>query len=189
MRIAQACFRFGAPGGAEDHVLQISKELQRRGHEVTVHASDILTETPWKRGGWKQPDGEERIDGIRVVRHRAFRRPFSDRYLALTMPGMLGGLLREDCDLIHAHSHRYYQLEAAASAAAVRRLPLYITPHYHPAEEKEPVGTRAMLKVYDLYSSGSLYSFWVTPDAKGASGGYIAAGGPGFDGVRDVPRP
>jgi glycogen(starch) synthase len=157
MRITQACFRFGAPGGAEDHVLQISRELQRRGHEVTVHTSDIQTETPWKRGDWKQVDGEERIDGIRVVRHRAFRRPFSDRFLALTIPGMLGGLLREDCDLIHAHSHRYYQLEAAASAAAARQIPLYITPHYHPAEEREGLRNRVLLRLYDLYSAGAVY--------------------------------
>ena len=27
---------------------------------------------------------------------------------------------------------------------------------------------------------GSLYSFWVSPDASGASHGYVAAGGPGF---------
>ena len=30
-----------------------------------------------------------------------------------------------------------------------------------------------------------LFAFWVSPDASGASGGYVAAGGPGFDGVRD----
>ncbi len=33
---------------------------------------------------------------------------------------------------------------------------------------------------------GSLYAFWVTPDAAGASNGYVGAGGPGFSGVRDV---
>lgn len=32
---------------------------------------------------------------------------------------------------------------------------------------------------------GSLYSFWVSADAKGASGGYVAAGGPGFSGPVD----
>jgi hypothetical protein len=32
---------------------------------------------------------------------------------------------------------------------------------------------------------GSLYSFWVSPDAHGASHGYVAAGGPGFDGPTD----
>jgi hypothetical protein len=32
---------------------------------------------------------------------------------------------------------------------------------------------------------GRLYSFWVSPDAGGASGGYVAAGGPGFTGPMD----
>ena len=34
--------------------------------------------------------------------------------------------------------------------------------------------------------AGHLYSFWVSPDAGGASGGYVAAGGPGFSGPKDV---
>ncbi|MCB1066190.1 MAG: glycosyl hydrolase family 32, partial [Verrucomicrobiae bacterium] len=33
---------------------------------------------------------------------------------------------------------------------------------------------------------GDLYSFWVSPDASGASGGYVAGGGPGFTGHRDT---
>ena len=160
MRIAQACFRFGAPGGAEDHVLHISRELVKRGHEVTVHASDILTETPWTRGKWGEGTGngtEEKVDGMRVVRHRAYLRPFSERFFALVIPGMLGGLLREKCDIIHAHSHRYFQLEAAASAARSRRIPFFITPHYHPAEERESPRKRMFLRLYDLYSSGAIY--------------------------------
>jgi len=34
---------------------------------------------------------------------------------------------------------------------------------------------------------GSLYAFWVTPDAAGASYGYVAGGGPGFAGPIDLP--
>jgi hypothetical protein len=34
---------------------------------------------------------------------------------------------------------------------------------------------------------GSLFAFWVSPDDSGASGGYVAAGGPGFEGPRDLP--
>ncbi|HEY7116414.1 MAG TPA: hypothetical protein VH475_07510 [Tepidisphaeraceae bacterium] len=34
-----------------------------------------------------------------------------------------------------------------------------------------------------------LYAFWITPDASGASHGYVAAGGPGFDGPIDVVGP
>jgi hypothetical protein len=33
---------------------------------------------------------------------------------------------------------------------------------------------------------GALYSFWVSSDPKGSSGGYVAAGGPGFEGLRDL---
>jgi len=35
---------------------------------------------------------------------------------------------------------------------------------------------------------GTLYSFWVSKDAAGASGGYVAAGGPAYAGLRDLPR-
>ena len=34
--------------------------------------------------------------------------------------------------------------------------------------------------------SGSLYSFWISPDSGGASRGYVAAGGPGYSGNRDT---
>ena len=164
MKIVQACFRFAAPGGAEEHVLQISREMVKRGHEVTVHTSDIYTETPWKRGKWNEGAGhkaqgarDEFVDGVKVVRHKAYINPVSDRWSMLVIPGMLSGLLDEDCDLYHAHSHRYFQLEAAASAARSKGRPLVVTPHYHPAEEKESLRTRMMLRLYDLYSSGSIY--------------------------------
>jgi hypothetical protein len=35
---------------------------------------------------------------------------------------------------------------------------------------------------------GRLYAFWVSPDASGASRGYVAAGGPGFSTNRDLGR-
>jgi hypothetical protein len=34
--------------------------------------------------------------------------------------------------------------------------------------------------------NGQLYAFWVSPDASGASHGYVAAGGPGFTGSTDT---
>jgi hypothetical protein len=44
----------------------------------------------------------------------------------------------------------------------------------------QPVRFRFHLK------NGSLYAFWVSPDANGASHGYVAAGGPGFSGPADT---
>ena len=44
----------------------------------------------------------------------------------------------------------------------------------------QPVRLRFHLK------NGSLYSFWFSPDAGGASHGYVAAGGPGFTSNKDT---
>ena len=33
---------------------------------------------------------------------------------------------------------------------------------------------------------GTFYSFWVSKDANGKSGGYLAAGGPAYTGLRDL---
>ena len=44
----------------------------------------------------------------------------------------------------------------------------------------KPVKLRFFLK------NGSLYAFWVSPEASGASHGYVAAGGPGFAGPTDT---
>ncbi len=46
----------------------------------------------------------------------------------------------------------------------------------------EPVRLRFQLQ------NGKLYSFWVTNDREGASGGYLAAGSPAHQGVQDTPR-
>ena len=45
---------------------------------------------------------------------------------------------------------------------------------------RQPLRLRFHLK------NGSLYSFWFSPDASGASHGYIAAGGPGFTSNKDT---
>jgi hypothetical protein len=44
----------------------------------------------------------------------------------------------------------------------------------------EPVRFRFHLK------NSQLYAFWVSPEASGASYGYVAAGGPGFTGITDT---
>jgi hypothetical protein len=45
-------------------------------------------------------------------------------------------------------------------------------------------GQAVRLRFY--VQGGGLYSFWVSPDASGASYGYVAAGGPGFTEPRDT---
>jgi hypothetical protein len=43
------------------------------------------------------------------------------------------------------------------------------------------------VRIRFIAKKAKLYSFWVTPDANGASYGYVAAGGPGFPGPKDEP--
>jgi hypothetical protein len=38
-------------------------------------------------------------------------------------------------------------------------------------------------------TNGSLYAFWVSPDISGVSNGYVGAGGPALNGLRDVAAP
>lgn len=38
-----------------------------------------------------------------------------------------------------------------------------------------------------ILEDASLYSFWISADERGASNGYLAGGGPGYEGLRDVP--
>ena len=48
----------------------------------------------------------------------------------------------------------------------------------------ESLGDRKIRFKFYL-TNGSLYSFWISKNANGASGGYIGAGGPGFEGLID----
>jgi len=48
---------------------------------------------------------------------------------------------------------------------------------------RQPVRFRFHLK------NGQLYAFWVSPENSGASRGYVAAGGPGYSGNRDMGNP
>ena len=43
-----------------------------------------------------------------------------------------------------------------------------------------------VLKLRFTLTNGRLYAFWVSPEATGASHGYVAAGGPGFKGPTDT---
>ena len=57
-----------------------------------------------------------------------------------------------------------------------------------PADLSQFSGKRVRLRFH--LEDGELYSFWITPDENGASNGYVGAGGPDFNGVRDsIPNP
>jgi len=57
--------------------------------------------------------------------------------------------------------------------------------HWSGAEDISAVAGKNVRLRFHLTSS-RLYAFWISPDASGASHGYVAAGGPGFTGNTDT---
>ena len=102
-------------GGQERYVYYLSRELVRKGHEVTVVTANY-------------PQGAEReeIDGIQIHRHRCLARPLRNPIA----PGMLqAGKLAKQFDLIHAHNEHSSAANIAAWIKHRCKCPLVITSH------------------------------------------------------------
>ncbi len=161
MNIAQVCIRYLAPGGAETHIQKISERLVDRGHEVTVYTTNLKTQVPWQCfDDWTR---ETYVNGVNVVRLpiRRYVLPFIPYP---TIPGLIKTLFNAKNDVVHAHSHRYYQIFAAAAAKRKRgrrngqyQMPLVVTPHFHPAANKESPVSKFLMAVDDAMFSRSIY--------------------------------
>lgn len=148
LRIAYACIRYHpAPGGAETHVRALAQLMAAKGHEVTVHTSDLYTEVPLVRLKVEhyqrpQPQGpsengtgssdevddlhreavlkNEEWDGaVRVRRYRAST--LSGELHYPIMSGMVTALLKETVDVVHVHSYGYFQTLAGALKRRLQR--------------------------------------------------------------------
>ncbi|MEE9152448.1 MAG: glycosyltransferase family 4 protein [Thermoplasmata archaeon] len=127
MNILQLCIRFPpAPGGAENHVYHISKELIERGHDLQVFTSDLYTEVPFVRIETPAPI----YDGVPVKRFKSYSLKGEMHYVFI--PSMMGALLKGKTDIIHTHSYGYFQTTAGSFAKKLKDIPLIITPHFHP---------------------------------------------------------
>ena len=143
MNILQLCIRFPpAPGGAETHVYEISKELMKRKHNVSVFTSDLYTETPFKR----MKQWEDSVNGIPVRRFRGYSLGGEAHYVF--MPSMVFPTLKENVDILHTHSYGYFQTNVAAFAKKVKGIPLVFTPHFHPSWSSWGGRKRKMLRYF-----------------------------------------
>jgi hypothetical protein len=57
--------------------------------------------------------------------------------------------------------------------------------HWKGAEDLSSLRGRPV-RFHFVGKDASLYAFWVSPETSGASHGYVAAGGPGFNGPTDT---
>jgi len=138
MRIAQVCRAFlPVRGGMETHIYNLSKALVKRNHEVTVY-----TTTAFLKDASACPT-EEVVNGINVKRFKALAKLAGYWYA----PSLKNALLKDETDIIHAHSYAGYWINAATKAKKVKRTPLILTPYafYH-------TSTHILLKrTYDAF--------------------------------------
>ena len=116
MRIAQVSPWFSPHfGGVESHVRSLSRELARRGHEVTVVTSQHD----------RTLSAEEMVDGFRVIRVRP-------RFIFMQTPitpRMRGSLRALSADVVHAHSPPPLASHYAGAVASERGIPYVVTYH------------------------------------------------------------
>ncbi|MBI2852124.1 MAG: glycosyltransferase [Chloroflexi bacterium] len=130
MKILQVIDLFGAAhGGAAEVPYQLSRELVRRGHEVTVYASDFRLEP-------------ERLVSVQQAEVHAFKTflPFANFYIT---PGIIWKAREEvgNFDLVHMHQYRSFQ-----NLAVYHYAQKYEVPYVVQAHGSLPAASRAILK-------------------------------------------
>jgi len=121
MHVIQVAPRFSpAIGGVEEHVYQISLELVKRGHEVTVVTSN-------EADGKICPVQTETMRGIEVYRFPLFiPKMFREVWF---IPEILRSFLRLTGDIIHVHGYRCLSSFNAIYFAQLKNVPSVLTPH------------------------------------------------------------
>jgi 1,4-alpha-glucan branching enzyme len=126
LRIIQIVNRFPPSiGGAENYVLNLSKNLQQLGHQVLVLTSDLLRDDIWTR----LPKTYEHasVENVTVRRFKA-RRFIPGHGSGVVIPGVFQALLREhEADVLHANSYGFYSSYAPILAGRIRRIPVVFT--------------------------------------------------------------
>jgi glycosyltransferase involved in cell wall biosynthesis len=111
-------------GGIKIQSYYLSRELVKRGHDVTVYTSNARnTRTNLDR------KGRYDVDGIKVV---YFNNCLPNRYLLLFFtPGIVGALKDElrGYDIVHLHGIRTFPSLATHHYCARYRIPYVLTPH------------------------------------------------------------
>ncbi len=121
MNITQVVARFPpAIGGMEEHVHQISLELSKRGHKVSVITSNEVD-------GKTSAVQEETVQGIRVYRHPLFMSKLLREYWFI--PGVFKSFQKIGADVVHVHGYRCLSSFTAISLAHFKHTPAIFTPH------------------------------------------------------------
>lgn len=141
MKIAQVTpFFYPVMGGLETHVLNLSRWLVKRGHDVTV-----LTSNRSRRG--IITCRQESVDGILIKR---FPIAVEVSEFAKLWPGFLRDLWNGAFDVIHVHNYRHFHCDLSLMASKLSRAVCVLTTHAPYFYDKiRPFSTRLLSKIYD----------------------------------------
>jgi len=115
MKIAQLSpYFYPHLGGVESHVLELSKKLIDRGHEVFVVTTRL-----------EDTEEEDVVEGVPVKRVE----PLSILFSTPIVPGINKKLIEEDFDILHSHTPPPLMSFSGARAAERKDVPFVLTYH------------------------------------------------------------
>lgn len=126
MKVLQVTPEFPPPliGGGGYHVYNLTRELVRRGIDVTVFTCG--TQKPFFLQKTKV---EAQLGNVKVHRIPTFYVP---KTVYPMTPKLVPMLLKENPDVIHAHGYQFFTSDAAAIVSKIKRKPLILTLHGFP---------------------------------------------------------
>jgi glycosyltransferase involved in cell wall biosynthesis len=107
-------------GGVEQHVLELSKELVKKGHQVTIFCSDS---TRTKKRIKKL---EQNIGKIKIFR---FKTLISISQFYKIYPGLFFKLFKSDYDIVHVHGFRKLEVYIALLVSKLKNKKVIVTTH------------------------------------------------------------
>ncbi len=102
-------------GGTEIHTAEVARRMVARGHDVTVLTTALEP----------MPTGEQVVEGVRVVRLRAWPADF-DLYFA---PAVYSWIRHRKWDIVHCQGYHTFVAPAAMAAAIAAHQRLIVTFH------------------------------------------------------------
>jgi glycosyltransferase involved in cell wall biosynthesis len=126
MKVLQVTPEFPPPliGGGGYHVYNLTRELVRRGIDVTVFTCS--TQKPFFLQKTKM---EAQFGNVKVHRIPTFYIP---KTIYPMTPKLVPMLLKENPDVIHAHGYQFFTSDAAAIVSKIKKKPLILTLHGFP---------------------------------------------------------
>jgi glycosyltransferase involved in cell wall biosynthesis len=152
MKIAQITPYFlPVEGGVERHVLNLSHELVRRGHEVEIFTCARTRQN-------EVLDRSSVVEGLPVSR---FESMFSIGEFGRVWPGFAREVMKGDFDVVHSHSFRHPHTDISMLVSKMTGSASVLTAHspFHPGEVRGRFA-RALVPVYDnLFAPTTLAYF------------------------------